>query len=65
MRVLVNGEARVLAGTATVAELLDRLGLRGRLAVELNHRLLPRSRWPEQPLAEGDRIEVVRAIGGG
>ena len=65
MRVLVNGEARVLAGPATVAELLERLELRGRLAVELNHRLLPRSRWPAQALAEGDRIEVVRAIGGG
>lgn len=65
MRVLVNGEPRDFAGPATVAELLERLELRGRLAVELNRRLLPRSRWPAQPLAEGDRIEVVRAIGGG
>lgn len=65
MRVWVNGEARQLAGPATVAELLERLELRGRLAVEFNRRLLPRSRWPAQPLAEGDRLEVVRAIGGG
>jgi len=65
MRVLVNGEPRDFAGPATVAELLERLELRGQLAVELNHRLLPRSRWLAQPLAEGDRIEVVRAIGGG
>ena len=65
MRVLVNGEARDLAAPATVAELLERLELRGRLAVELNQRLLPRSQWAGRTLAEGDRLEVVRAIGGG
>ena len=65
MRVTVNGEPRTLSGAATVAELLEQLDARGRLAVELNRRILPHSQWSARTLADGDRIEVIHAIGGG
>jgi len=66
MQIVVNGEPREVADTATVATLIEVLGLAGqRCAVELAGDIVPRARWAERPLAAGDRLEVVRAIGGG
>lgn len=66
MNVLVNGEARALADGATVAVLVDALALAGRrIAVEVNEEIVPKSRHAQTPLREGDRIEIVHAIGGG
>lgn len=65
MRISVNGEARELAGPTTIAELLALLGVRGRIAVEVNGELVPRSTHGRHPLADGDRVEIVQAIGGG
>lgn len=36
-----------------------------RVAVELNRDIVPRDRWPETRLNEGDRLEVVHFVGGG
>ncbi|KAA2285282.1 sulfur carrier protein ThiS [Arenimonas fontis] len=66
MRVLLNGEARDVPAGTTVAGLLELAGYAGRkVAVELNLAVVPRSRHAEQVLSEGDRIEVIHAIGGG
>ncbi len=65
--VTVNGEERQIAA-ATVAEALAQLavptGARG-FAVALNDALVTRARWDSTPLAEGDRLELVRAVSGG
>ena len=64
--VQVNGETRALAPETTAASLLQVLGLAGRrVAVEVNEDLLPRSQLPEHRLRDGDRVEIVQAIGGG
>jgi sulfur carrier protein len=48
------------------AELLARLDLASkRVALERNGEIVPRSRFAEQRLAEGDRLEIVVAVGGG
>ncbi|RKR07421.1 sulfur carrier protein ThiS [Kushneria sinocarnis] len=66
MQLTINGESRAVDQAATVAELIDRLGLANRrLAVELNEMIVPRSRHAETALSEGDHIEIVHAIGGG
>lgn len=66
MQIVVNGEPREVADTATVATLIEALGLSSqRCAVELAGDIVPRGRWAERALAAGDRLEVVRAIGGG
>ena len=62
----INGEARLLAGPATVAALLDEMGLTGkRLAVERNGEIVPKGLHGATVLADGDRLEIVVAVGGG
>ncbi len=66
MRIQLNGEALELPDGATVTDLLARLDLAGkRVAVELNLDIVPRSQHGETSLRDGDRVEVVHAIGGG
>ena len=64
--VSVNGEARELATGSTVAGLLAGLGLPGgKVAVELNEAIVPRSTYASVRLAPGDQLEIVHFIGGG
>ena len=66
MEISVNGEKRSVAVALSVAELLREMGLEGkRLAVERNGEIVPKSNHAATPLAEGDRIEIVIAVGGG
>jgi sulfur carrier protein len=66
IRVRLNGAAREFPAPLTFLQLLDELALAGRrLAVERNGEIVPRSRFGETRLADGDRIEVVVAVGGG
>ncbi len=66
MQIQLNGEARTLEAEASVAQLVETLGLAGRrIAVEVNEEIVPKSAHGETRLAEGDRVEIVHAIGGG
>ena len=66
MQVTLNGEACQIADELTVAAFIDQQQLTGkRIAVEVNLEILPRSQFAERQLHEGDRIEIVHAIGGG
>jgi sulfur carrier protein len=66
IRVLLNGEPRHLDRGASIAALLDAEGLAARrVAVEVNGEIVPRGRHAERALADGDRIEIVHALGGG
>ncbi len=66
MRIQLNGESFELPDGQTVDDLLVRLELTGRrVAVELNLDIVPRSQHAATALREGDRLEVVHAIGGG
>ncbi len=66
MKVIVNGEEREVAAGTTAAILLELLGLAAsRVAVERNREVIPRGRLGEVALVEGDRVEVVRFVGGG
>ncbi|HUP91303.1 MAG TPA: sulfur carrier protein ThiS [Solimonas sp.] len=66
MRILLNGEPRELASACVLAELVAGLGLAGRrFAVERNGEIVPRSLHDRTQLADGDRVEIVHAIGGG
>ena len=62
----VNGEARRFERPLNCQQLLERLELTGkRVALERNGEIVPRSRFPQQMLADGDRLEIVVAVGGG
>jgi thiamine biosynthesis protein ThiS len=66
VRISLNGEERVVAEGATVASLVAELKLpAGRLAVEHNHRVVPKREHGEVRLSEGDRLELVSFVGGG
>lgn len=66
MHIQLNGERYELPDGQSVADLLQCLELTGRrLAVELNQDIVPRSQHASTLLTEGDRVEVVHAIGGG
>jgi thiamine biosynthesis protein ThiS len=62
----VNGAPRTIAPASTVDDLVRALGVDGkRIAVERNGEIVPRSRYAHVPLAAGDRLEIVGAVGGG
>jgi len=66
IRIVLNGAPRELPGPLTFTQLIDELSLAGRrVAVERNGEIVPRSRFGEARVADGDRIEVVMAVGGG
>ena len=64
--ITVNGERRQFDAPLSCAELIARLELTGkRVALERNGEIVPRSRHARQGLADGDRLEIVVAVGGG
>jgi sulfur carrier protein len=69
MKLQINGELRDFGDTPspfTLAAILGILGIKAdRVAVELNHDIVPRDRWAETVLHDGDRLEVVHFVGGG
>lgn len=66
MQVKVNGEVRMFASPLSVQALAEQLALDVKqVAVERNLEIVPRSRYGEVMLADGDRIEIVHFIGGG
>ncbi|QIL19941.1 sulfur carrier protein ThiS [Thermomonas sp. HDW16] len=66
LHVQLNGETRRLEPGATITALLEaeRLAER-RVAVEVNGEIVPRGRHAEHALRDGDKIEIVHALGGG
>jgi thiamine biosynthesis protein ThiS len=66
MRLIVNGRPTETPALPTVADLAAWLELPAfGSAIELNGAVIPRSRHRETPLRDGDRLEVVRLVGGG
>lgn len=66
MDIQLNGEARTLPEGSTIIALLRREALTDRrVAVEVNGEIVPRGRHAAHALADGDRVEIVHALGGG
>lgn len=66
MEIFLNGAPLALDGPTTIAALLDVQGLgERRVAVEVNGDIVARGRHAEHLLADGDRVEIVHALGGG
>jgi sulfur carrier protein len=79
IQLIVNGQTQRVplpqeAGMASesdhkvlnITQLLEHMGLQGkRIAVERNGEIVPRSKFDQPMLADGDRLEIVVAVGGG
>ena len=66
MQLVINGVDTSLVSITTVSNLIEHLDIEnGKLAIEINQEIVPRSQFDIYCLTEGDVIEIVQAIGGG
>ena len=65
MQITLNGDSLVIDDQVNIVQLLSRLEISGRLAVEINQRIIPRSLFSTYEIESGDDVEIVEAIGGG
>ncbi len=66
MKYVLNGESHETPDPLSVLDLLTRFDLRSqRVAVALNSEVVPKSRFAEVWIREGDKVEVIHAVGGG
>ena len=65
MKIKINGEERMTEGRA-LSELLEELNIQpGRVAVEVNMKIIRKADYDTHPIKEGDNIEIVNFVGGG
>jgi len=66
MEIFLNGNSQQVEDGLNIALFIKQLDLENkRLAVEVNLEIVPRSQFDSHILSAGDRVEIVRAIGGG
>jgi thiamine biosynthesis protein ThiS len=66
VRLILNGEARLIDAVTDIAGLISLLNLDARrVAIERNRIIVPRSLWSVTALLDGDNIEIVHFVGGG
>ncbi len=64
--IALNGDAYQLEKENSLAALIATLNLSGQaIAVAVNRQIIPRAQWQNQLLQAQDKVDVVRAIGGG
>jgi len=65
MDITINGESQA-SSAETLGRLVETLGMKpDRVAIELNREIVPRDRWSQTSLHDGDRLEIVHFVGGG
>jgi sulfur carrier protein len=66
VKATINGEERELPDGMTVAALLDQLGVvRNGIAVAKNDRIVRRAEYESSEIADGDAVEIIKAVAGG
>ena len=66
IEIKLNGEARSVPPQHTLNHMVDALSLTGQaLALAVNRNVIPRQQWTQRVLQAQDKVDIVRAIGGG
>ena len=66
MQLIVNGQQQSFDKPINIQQLVEHLSLQNkRIAIECNGEIIPRSRFLDQILEEGDQLEIIVAVGGG
>lgn len=66
MQLVINGQEKDLQSSGTIAQMLKELEITGsHIAVALNFQVVPHSSYDQTQLHEGDKVEIVHAVGGG
>jgi len=66
MKFTINGQEKTLANNLTLEILLTNLGYANKkVAIEVNEEIIPRSHFKNRLIVNGDKIEIINAVGGG
>ncbi len=66
MKLIINGNEQVIKDGLTVTGLLDSLVIEpGRVAVEVNLKIIKKCDFEGHMLNDGDSVEIVNFVGGG
>ena len=65
MKVIINRQEHELAAGATVADAVAAIGATPPFAAAVNTQFVPRTRYAQHPLKEGDRVEIISPVTGG
>lgn len=66
MKIVLNGDEKEFNSEMTIQQLLDQLQIpAGRVACEVNLKIIKRALYGATTLKDGDAVEVIQAIGGG
>lgn len=64
--IVLNGDSRTCPAGRTLRDLLEEAGYgQRRVAVEINREIVPKCEHAQREIRDGDRIEIVHALGGG
>lgn len=66
MKLTVNGESLAITDNLTAYDLIVQLGYENqRIALEVNEAIIAKSKHAEFALNAGDKVEIIKAVGGG
>ena len=66
MQIILNGKTREIPDNSSLQGMLEEINVQNkRIAVEVNREIVPREKHSDYQLSNGDRIEIIHAVGGG
>ena len=66
MKIFINGIEHIYKNGLTIEKLISELGYSNqRIAIELNKEIITRSEYANRLIVDGDKLEIIKAIGGG
>ena len=66
IKIFINGDLKKFPTETNIVSVLESLNISSKhIAIEINENLVFRSDWQETNLKDGDKVEIVKAIGGG
>ena len=66
IKIFINGDLKKFPSETNIIYVLESLNISSKhIAIEINENLVFRSDWQETNLKDGDKVEIVKAIGGG
>ena len=66
IKIFINGDLKKFPSETNIVSVLESLNISSKhIAIEINENLVFRSDWQETNLKDGDKVEIVKAIGGG
>ncbi len=65
MKVIINKQEHVLAAGATLLDAITAIEAKPPFAAAVNTQFVPKTQYSQQPLQDGDRVEIISPVTGG